>query len=58
MLKLSLQMQYVSAATEEISAGMEKTVATTMEMNTTSTEIQKTIETIASKAKSLSHFGT
>ena len=51
MSKLSFQMQDVSATTEELSAGMEETAASTEEMNAASTEIQNTIEIIASKAK-------
>ena len=50
MGKLSLEIQEVSATTEELSAGMEETAATTEMMNKTSSEIQETISKIESKA--------
>ena len=51
MSDLNSQIEEVSATTEELSAGMEETAASTEEMNATSTEIDMAVESIASKAQ-------
>ena len=48
---LNLDIQDVSATTEELSAGMEETAASTEEMNATSQEIERAVESIATKAE-------
>ncbi len=45
------QVEEVSATTEELSAGMEETAASTEEMNAVSSEIDKAIESIAQRAQ-------
>lgn len=51
MEKLVIEIEDVSATTEELSAGMEETAASTQEMNAVSFEIQKAVEGIAEKAE-------
>ena len=48
---LSEQIEDVSATTEEMSAGMEEMAASAEEMNATSIEIDKAVESIATKAQ-------
>ncbi len=47
---LVVQIEDVSATTEEMSAGMEETAASAEEMNATSLEIEKAVESISAKA--------
>lgn len=51
MTQLSRHIQDVSSTTEELSAGMEETAASTQEMNAASLTIKNTIENISIKAK-------
>ena len=49
--QLTMQIEDVSATTEQISAGMEEMAASAQEMNVTSTEIEGAVESIAVKAQ-------
>jgi len=51
IVDLSSEIEAVSATTEELSAGMEETAASTQEMNATSSEIEHAVESIAEKAQ-------
>lgn len=51
MFSLNEGIEEISATTEELSAGTEETAATSEEMNATSLEVEKAIESIASKAQ-------
>lgn len=51
MSELLLQVEEVSATTEELSAGMEETAASTQELNASSHEIENAIEAIAQRAQ-------
>jgi len=51
LIKLTSQVESVSATTEEMSAGMEETAASTEEMNATSQEIKNAVESIAKKTQ-------
>lgn len=51
MSKLVVEIEDVSATTEQLSAGMEETAASAQEMNSTSIEIQQAVEDIATKAE-------
>jgi methyl-accepting chemotaxis protein len=48
---LNLQMEDVSAATQQLSAGMEETAASTEEINATAVEFETAIEHIAQKTE-------
>lgn len=48
---LNLQIEDVSAAAQELSAGMEETAASTEEVNATSSELETAIEHIAKKTE-------
>jgi methyl-accepting chemotaxis protein len=48
---LNKNIEEISATSEELSAGAEETAVATEEMNTSSTEIEKTVEAIAVKAQ-------
>lgn len=49
--ELNEGLSVVSSTTEALSAGMEQTVASTQEMTSISTEIEKAIESVAAKAQ-------
>lgn len=51
MEQLNRSIEGISATTEELSAGTEETAASTEEMNATSVEVERAIESIASKAQ-------
>jgi len=51
MNTLNQHIEDISSTTEELSAGTEETAASTEEMNATSLEVEKAIESIASKAQ-------
>jgi len=51
MEKLNRSIEGISATTEELSAGTEETAASAEEMNATSIEIERAIDSIASKAQ-------
>ncbi|AKN29679.1 chemotaxis protein [Clostridium carboxidivorans P7] len=51
LIKLNMDIQDVSATTEQLSAGMEETSASTQEINATSHQIKDTIEDVTYKAK-------
>lgn len=51
MEQLNKNIEEISATTEELSAGTEEAAASTEEMNATSLEIEKAIESIATKAQ-------
>jgi len=51
MRKLNENIEEISSTTEQLSAAAEETAASTEEMNATSSEIEKAIESIASKAQ-------
>lgn len=51
MLELNNEIEEVSATTEQLSAGIQETSASTEEMNATSVEIQEAVESIAAKAQ-------
>ncbi|WP_456298342.1 methyl-accepting chemotaxis protein [Defluviitalea raffinosedens] len=51
MYTLNQSIEEISSTTEELSAGTEETAASSEEMNATSLEVEKAIESIASKAQ-------
>jgi len=51
MERLNKNIEGISATTEELSAGTEETASSTEEMNATSNEIERAIESIATKAQ-------
>ncbi|NLZ49105.1 MAG: methyl-accepting chemotaxis protein [Clostridiales bacterium] len=51
MHELNQSIEDISSTTEELSSGTEETAASTEEMHATSLEVEKAIETIASKAQ-------
>ncbi len=51
MYELDIEIEEVSATTEELSAGMEETAASVEELYATSSEIEKGVEAIAGKAQ-------
>jgi len=51
MTQLNKSIEEISATTEELSAGTEENAASTEEMSATSTEIERAIESTASKAQ-------
>lgn len=51
MFQLNSMIQEVSAITEEISSGIGRTAASTVEMNYSSSTIEKSVEVIANKAQ-------
>ncbi len=51
MFSLSESIEEISSTTEQLSAGTEETAASSEEMNATSLEVEKAIESIASKAQ-------
>lgn len=51
MDRLNRNIEGISATTQELSAGTEESASSTEEMNATSAEIEKAVETIASKAQ-------
>jgi len=51
MYSLNENIEEISATTEQLSAGAEETAASSQEMNATSLEVEKAIESIASKAQ-------
>ncbi|MDK2787088.1 MAG: methyl-accepting chemotaxis protein [Epulopiscium sp.] len=51
MFALNKSIEEISSTTEALSAGTEETAASTEEMNATSLEVEKAIESIASKAQ-------
>jgi len=51
MERLNQSIEEISATTEELSAGTEETAASAEEMNATSLEVEKAIESVASKAQ-------
>lgn len=51
MFRLNENIEEISSTTQQLSAGMEETAASSEEMNATSLEVEKSIESIASKAQ-------
>ena len=51
MRNLNQSIEEISSTTEQLSAGTEETAASSEEMNATSLEIEKAIESVASKAQ-------
>lgn len=51
MMKLTEQIEDVSATTQELSAGMEETAASTQEMSATAAEIEQAVDAVAQKAQ-------